>query len=72
LGVKRQQDQKVNAGEVLIRQRGTKYLPGNNVRQGADDTLYAAKAGIVRFRRTKKARFDGRVRYVTQINVKAL
>lgn len=72
LGVKRQQDQKVNAGEVLIRQRGTKYLPGSNVRQGADDTLYAAKAGIIRFRRTKKTRFDGRVRYITQISVKAL
>jgi len=42
LGVKRQEGQKVSAGEVLIRQRGTRYLAGKNVRRGADDTLYAA------------------------------
>ena len=41
LGVKRQQGQTVNAGEVLIRQRGTKYVPGKYVGRGSDDTLYA-------------------------------
>jgi large subunit ribosomal protein L27 len=72
LGVKRQQGQKVNAGEVLIRQRGTKYLPGENIKQGADDTLYAAKAGRVHFKQTKKSCFDGRIRYATKISVKPL
>jgi large subunit ribosomal protein L27 len=72
LGVKRQQDQKVNAGEILIRQRGTKYLAGVNVKRGADDTLYAGKAGVVQFKQIKKTKFDGRLRYATQISVKAL
>jgi large subunit ribosomal protein L27 len=70
LGIKRQQGQKVNAGEVLIRQRGTRYLAGINVRQGADDTLYAGKAGTVQFKKTKKTKFDGQVRYATKIEVK--
>jgi large subunit ribosomal protein L27 len=70
LGVKRQQDQKVNAGEILIRQRGTKYLAGVNVKRGADDTLYAAKSGVVKFKQTKKIKFDGRVRYATRVEVK--
>lgn len=72
LGIKRQNGQKVNAGEVLIRQRGTKYLPGINVRRGADDTLYASKSGRVQFRQTKKTKFDGRRKYVTQVNILAV
>ena len=71
LGVKRQQGQKVNAGEVLIRQRGTRYLAGLNVRQGADDTLYAAKEGVVQFKQTKKTKFDGKIRYATKIEILA-
>ncbi len=70
LGVKRQQGQKVNAGEILIRQRGTKYLPGFNIKRGADDTLYAAKSGVVQFKRVKKTNFNGRLKYATKISVK--
>lgn len=70
LGVKRQQGQKVNAGEVLIRQRGLKYLPGDNVLRGADDTLYAAISGIVAFKNTRKTNFSGKTRRVTQIAIK--
>ena len=69
LGVKRQNGQKVNAGEVLIRQRGTKYLGDLNVKQGADDTLYAAKAGTIKFTNKKKTRFDNTNRHVTVISV---
>lgn len=72
LGVKRQQGQRVNAGEILIRQRGTQYLPGVNVKQGADDTLYAGKAGTVQFKQTKKTKFDGRIRYATKISVQPI
>ena len=39
----------VNAGEILIRQRGTKYFPGVNVKKAKDDTLYALRAGVVKF-----------------------
>jgi len=49
LGVKRYGKQYVNAGEVLVRQRGTKFLPGLNVRRASDDTLFAKAAGIVTF-----------------------
>ncbi len=49
LGVKRFGGQAVNAGEILIRQRGTKYHPGHNVGRGKDDTLFALAAGSVEF-----------------------
>ncbi|MEK7481956.1 MAG: 50S ribosomal protein L27 [Patescibacteria group bacterium] len=69
LGVKRQNGQTVRAGEVLIRQRGTKYLPGKNVLRASDDTLYASKNGIVKFLSKKKIRFDGNSRYAKIIAV---
>lgn len=55
LGVKRFGGQEVNAGEILIRQRGTKFHPGVNVGRGGDDTLFALEAGAVRFG-TKRGR----------------
>ena len=49
LGVKRFGGQVVNAGEILVRQRGTKIHPGDNVGRGKDDTLFALKEGTVEF-----------------------
>ena len=49
LGVKRFGGQKVNAGEILLRQRGTHFHPGENVGIGKDDTLFALSAGAVQF-----------------------
>ena len=49
LGVKRFGGQLVNAGEILVRQRGTKFHPGDNVGRGKDDTLFALKEGTVEF-----------------------
>ncbi|MFT3899756.1 MAG: 50S ribosomal protein L27 [Gordonia sp. (in: high G+C Gram-positive bacteria)] len=49
LGVKRFGGQKVNAGEILVRQRGTHIHPGVNVGRGGDDTLFALAAGAVEF-----------------------
>jgi large subunit ribosomal protein L27 len=49
LGVKRFGGQEVNAGEIIIRQRGTKFHPGVNVGRGGDDTLFALTAGAVQF-----------------------
>lgn len=51
LGVKRADGQFVLAGNILVRQRGTKIHPGVNVGIGKDDTLYALKDGVVRFER---------------------
>ena len=49
LGVKRFGGQVVKAGEIIVRQRGTKFHPGVNVGRGDDDTLFALAAGAVRF-----------------------
>ena len=49
LGVKRYGGESVNAGSILIRQRGTSVLPGINVGRGSDDTLFALSAGRVQF-----------------------
>jgi large subunit ribosomal protein L27 len=49
LGVKRFGGQLVNAGTILVRQRGTRHKPGLNVGRGKDDTLFAEVTGIVRF-----------------------
>lgn len=49
LGVKRYAGQKVLAGNILVRQRGTRFYPGINVGIGKDDTLYAKANGLVRF-----------------------
>ncbi len=49
LGVKRFGGQSVNAGEIIIRQRGTHHHPGLNVGRGKDDTLFALEAGVVEF-----------------------
>ncbi len=54
LGVKRSDGQEVLAGNILVRQRGTKFHPGNNVGIGSDDTLYALVDGVVRFERLGK------------------
>ncbi|HIU82321.1 MAG TPA: 50S ribosomal protein L27 [Candidatus Ornithoclostridium faecavium] len=54
LGVKRSDGQSVLAGNILVRQRGTKIHPGNNVGIGSDDTLYALVDGVVRFERKGK------------------
>ena len=49
LGVKRYGGQVVNAGEIIVRQRGTHFHPGLNVGRGGDDTLFATAAGAVTF-----------------------
>ena len=56
LGPKRADGQFVLAGNILVRQRGTKIHPGINVGRGGDDTLFALKNGIVRFERMGKDR----------------
>jgi large subunit ribosomal protein L27 len=56
LGVKRFSGQKVLAGTILVRQRGTRFHPGTNVGKGGDDTLFALADGIVTFQRVGKTR----------------
>ena len=69
LGVKLFEGQNAKIGSIIIRQRGTKFFPGKNVRRGNDDTLYALKPGIIRFRTKKKKNFNGSQRTVKIVNV---
>ena len=69
LGVKKANGEAIMAGQIIIRQRGTKYLPGFNVKRAGDDTLLALKNGKVNFKQSKKIRFDGSRRYITVVNV---
>lgn len=57
LGVKRYAGQEVVAGNILVRQRGTKVHPGTNVRRGGDDTLYAVATGKVKFENRRGRKF---------------
>lgn len=56
LGVKRYDGQRVNAGTILVRQRGTRIFPGNNVGVGKDYTLFALIEGVVKFEPTSNNR----------------
>jgi large subunit ribosomal protein L27 len=49
LGVKRYGGQRVTGGTIIVRQRGTKFFPGDNVGRGGDDTLFATADGVVQF-----------------------
>jgi len=69
LGVKLYQGEKAKPGSIIIRQRGTKFMPGKNVRRGNDDTLYAVKPGVVKFRTATKTKFDGNKRIVKIVEV---
>lgn len=69
LGVKLFGGQFAKPGSIIIRQRGTKFIPGLNVRRGNDDTLYAIKEGIVQFQTTNKKKFDGNSRIAKVVNV---
>jgi len=60
LGVKRADGQRVKTGEILVRQRGTKILAGENVGTGKDHTLFALKDGVVKFGTKRKVHFDGK------------
>ncbi len=69
LGVKIQDGQYAKAGAILIRQRGTKYHPGENVRKGKDDTLFTTVTGIVKFTTKKLKKFNNTLQSSKIVNV---
>jgi len=69
LGIKLFEGQRAESGQILVRQRGTKFLPGKNVKRGSDDTLYALKEGVVRFGTKRKGGFDNSQRIAKIVNV---
>ncbi len=71
LGVKIFGDQPAESGNIIIRQRGTKFHPGQNVKIGSDDTLYAVVDGYVKFRKKKVRVFTGNLKTRTFVDVVA-
>ena len=71
LGVKIFAGQRVKPGMIIIRQRGTKFLPGKNVKKGKDDTLYAKREGVVYFTVKRKKLFNQSQRLLKVVNVDA-
>ena len=71
LGVKISDGQVVKAGNIIIRQRGTKYYPGVGVRRGNDDTLFAVTDGFVKFTTKKLLKFDGHLKSTKVVNITA-
>ncbi|MEK7530639.1 MAG: 50S ribosomal protein L27 [Patescibacteria group bacterium] len=61
LGVKLYAGQKAKTGNVIIRQRGTKFVAGKNTAVGKDDTIFAMSSGTVSYRSVRRTRFDGSV-----------
>ena len=57
LGVKRYGGQRVTGGTIIVRQRGTRFVPGDNVGRGGDDTLFAKADGTVQFQKKKRGTF---------------
>ena len=71
LGVKLFAGQKAKSGAIIVRQRGNKMLPGANVGEGKDHTLFALRDGIVAFKDVRKVRFDGRKSTRSRVDVLA-
>lgn len=69
LGVKISDGQDIKTGMIIIRQRGTKYRVGKNVKRGGDDTLFALKSGVVKFSTKAFTRFDGSVKKFKVVSV---
>jgi len=69
LGVKLFEGQKAKPGMIIIKQRGTKFLPGKNIKRGKDDTLYAVAEGVVHFSTKRKRKFDNSQRIAKVVNV---
>ena len=59
LGTKLADGQRAQTGSIIVRQRGTRILPGKNVGLGKDHTLFALTDGVVKFRSTRRTRFNG-------------
>ena len=71
LGVKISDGQVCKSGNIIIRQRGTKYFPGLNVKKGKDDTLFAISAGVVKYKPKNKVKFDGSTKKINIVSVVA-
>ncbi len=70
LGVKVNHGAQAQVGSILVRQRGTEYIPGRNVDMGKDHTIYSVKVGTVEFKDKRKQNFDGSTSSRKMVSVK--
>ncbi len=71
LGIKLSGGQEAKPGSIIVRQRGSRFIAGNNVRKGNDDTLFSIAKGVVKFATKKIKKFDGNKRIVKVVNVES-
>ena len=69
LGVKLYAGEIAKSGSIIIRQRGTKFHPGENVKKGKDDTLFSVVRGVVKFTKKKMRKYNGLLKETTFVNV---
>ena len=69
LGIKLFDGETAKSGSIIVRQRGSKFLPGKNVKMGGDDTLYSLKKGAVRFTTKRKKGFNNVRKEVKVVSV---
>lgn len=72
LGVKIFGNQAVKTGQIIVRQKGTKYHPGKNVGIGSDSTLYSLSDGLVKFQNKQVRKFHGNLRKTRIVNVETV
>ncbi|MFW0862294.1 MAG: 50S ribosomal protein L27 [Candidatus Komeilibacteria bacterium] len=70
LGVKLYAGQQAKSGNIIVRQRGSKFRAGENVKMTKDDTLMATSTGVISFRQRKIKKYDGRLQTTTFVDVK--
>jgi large subunit ribosomal protein L27 len=70
LGVKIFGNQKAKNGQIIVRQRGTKYIAGENAKTGKDHTIFASTDGIVQFKKINKKTFSGKTKKRQLISIK--
>ena len=69
LGVKKHDGEPVKTGDIIIRQRGSKFIAGQGVKKGGDDTLFALRSGVVKFKSKRKFKFDGKRKQVKMVSI---
>ncbi|MDP2683973.1 MAG: 50S ribosomal protein L27 [bacterium] len=69
LGVKLFGGQIANSGSIIVRQKGTKFRAGQNVKRAKDDTLFAMVSGLVSFKKKKVKRFNGQLKLTTFVSI---
>ena len=69
LGVKKHDGESVKPGDIIIRQRGSKFVAGQGVKKGGDDTLFALKNGLVKFKSKRKFKFDGSKKQIKMVHI---